>query len=476
MKLEVYPTYAEKLNVIARTDSTKRGIWGEVVKRAARLMETNGDRLCYPQRPVFFPDRDPEVRDALVRVNRAANRARWVYLSIAAREILQGLKPFVVLLLALALLAAVAPPASAAGSTGDKVYMNVVPNAVNRYDVFTITITTLLPNASFDILITGRNGFSLDLFNRTDARGFFSMEQSAYFDYGQYEVRASVPNATVAAFLTVGCDAACTVDILQSGNLQTQLLVYGEAEKWGLFALFLLVAFEFPKAAAFFHKIGREAKKRGDYTPREWAAAPFTLMRSHINPGDQVADPKNPQNARIAIDRERRRLTEQLHEITAKKFMGWRPDNLAPLKEVVADLESAWRREAEIAPAPSLISRSVVVDGAKQKAEAEKMLKQAKELDEELGRTARLIEKENGGRPRVDRTLRASKWALLLLGIPSLAMALLVSAAYAGVHVDALRWAWVAFPDDSVKMLGGSLVFVATVFAYTGARLRQKKA
>ena len=73
----------------------------------------------------------------------------------------------------------------------------------------------------------------------------------------------------------------------------------------------------------------------------------------------------------------------------------------------------------------------------------------------------------------VSKKETAARAALVGLGIPGLAMAVLVFAARAGVYVDAVRWAWVPWPDDAVKIMAGLGAFAFPLLYM--ARLRGQR-
>lgn len=89
VKLEVYPTYAKRLNFLIAEHPEKSYLWNDVVRRAAQLMrEDNGELNAYPQKAQGLKS-DLETRAALVHLARASERARWAFLSMAARDVLK---------------------------------------------------------------------------------------------------------------------------------------------------------------------------------------------------------------------------------------------------------------------------------------------------------------------------------------------------------------------------------------------------
>lgn len=89
MGLEIYPTYARRLNFLIRENPERARLWNEVILLADRLMrEDNGSANAYPITPEQFVD-DAATREARMRIARASERGRWVFLSMAAREILR---------------------------------------------------------------------------------------------------------------------------------------------------------------------------------------------------------------------------------------------------------------------------------------------------------------------------------------------------------------------------------------------------
>lgn len=509
MKLEVYPTYAERLNEIVRGDRSKRGLWGDVIKYAAELMDhEDGRRNAYPRKPEGRPLDDPGVRDALRKIERGSERGRWVFLSIAAREILRREKQLLVLGVLVAILSIAIMPAAAVQDNSVIVFAS--PQEINRFDSFLITVKTGLPNTSFNLSISGRNGFYQLYQNRTDSVGLYVQNVSAYFDFGQYEIDASITNATSRVFVTVGCDAACTVDILHQNGLLQQQLVYAELEKWGLYAVLVLLGIEAPRTILYFRVIAKRARARGSFTPREAIAAPLIMLRGHFNPGDTVTDPKNPQNPRIEIDASRRELMEQLHVATSKPYMEWNPGHLDAIEDVFRDLKKTWVREREALPVaapyaktyarPPMAADFGCPDCGERHAvgECQRRLKigQPAQLVQQLTPEAKIVRgipPPPNGRNEMEPTptpgknvseqktaqpraipARAWKWAVVASGILGVPMAVLVLAARAGVYVDALRPLWVDWPGDPAKVGIGLGIFVVAVFGWRVAVRRSR--
>lgn len=89
-RVELYPTYAKRLNFLVRENPQENAhLWNDVIRLAARLMrEDNGHLNAYPIDAEGLV-LDVDTKAALVQIARASQRARWVFLSIAAREILR---------------------------------------------------------------------------------------------------------------------------------------------------------------------------------------------------------------------------------------------------------------------------------------------------------------------------------------------------------------------------------------------------
>lgn len=487
MKLEVYPTYADQINEIVRRDRSKRGLWADVIKLAARLMDVeDGRRNAYPRAPEGRPDEEPGVREALRKIRLGSARARWVFLSVAAREILRREKQLLVLGVLVALLAITIAPATAAAPAGVVVFAS--PQQVNRFDSFLVTVKMDQPNTSFNLTIAGRNGFFLLYQNRTDPAGLYVQNVSAYFDFGQYEVDASIANATSRVFVTVGCDAACEVDILHQNGLLLQQLLYAEIEKWGLYVLLGVLALEGPRVLMYFRQIAKRARERGSFTPREAMAAPVVMLRGHFNPGDNVADPKNPQNPRIQIDGDRRELMEQLHAATSKPYMEWNPDHLDAIEDVFRDLKKVWARQREALPAGAPHARTYSRPPPEMKSQGATYETEARsppivgpestsQLNDAGPRTSEIPPPPNGRNEMKPTESKKSKRVssraivLVVVGLPAGVMALLVLLAYQGVYVDVLRPLWSPWPPDVWKVVIGVVAFTITLAAWAAPRL-----
>lgn len=86
MKLKVLQPYAERLNVIARTDPS---VWNRVIRLTACLIrQENGHRNAYPSQAHGLVV-DTDTKAALLVIARASDRAQWVFQNMAAREVLR---------------------------------------------------------------------------------------------------------------------------------------------------------------------------------------------------------------------------------------------------------------------------------------------------------------------------------------------------------------------------------------------------
>lgn len=89
LKLKVYPTYARRLNSFVREHPERAELVNEAIRLAARrVREEDGLKNVYPVR-LECVRLDMETRAALIQLSRASDRAQWIQLSIAFREILR---------------------------------------------------------------------------------------------------------------------------------------------------------------------------------------------------------------------------------------------------------------------------------------------------------------------------------------------------------------------------------------------------
>jgi len=342
----------------------------------------------------------------------------------------------------------------------------IFPGDVDRHETFRLEMFAGRPNLTFNVQITGRSGFFWDTPAVTDADGNWRADFIAWYDFGVYEIRATGPdvNDTKVVVLKVGCDIRCQIELLNGWGLSGVRAQVDVATRYAIIAILVLVALELPRSVVFFARQARDARKHGRLTAKDMAFAPIAFARGFVQPGSQSVRPD--VGAAIALDLERRELMEQLHDATATRFMGWRPDHVDAIEAVFTDLKAAWRREAQaqVPPPPPWqptyerkpIDRTAI-DARLQEAKEKSVMDKMDEFNDEVGRV------RAGG-----AYMRA--WLIFgLIGIPAGAIAVLVTAAYAGVYVDALRPLWVPWPPDWLKLIAGWSIFAVATARLTAA-------
>lgn len=385
----------------------------------------------------------------------------------------------VVLVAVLAVAALIGAPTHARGSsTEGGPALVVLPETVNRYDTFSVSLIAQ-PNATFRLDMWGANGFNVAWQNHTDAGGVWRTFLQASYDFGTYTFLSRLANnTTVQASLTVGCDARCTSGILQNNGVQQQQIIYALVQQGVTYGLLLLLAFEIPRSVHYFSRQAKIARTHGQLTLKESLLSPFARIRGHVNGGDQVSDPRNIQNPRIAADLERRRLMEQLHDATDRPFMEWRPGHIDNLRDIWTDLASAWDRQKSIQPAGVGYAKEYVRpkpaagisdDHAENQVPftVEPKPKVDGMTDEEMDSFSdRLKALGRKARPHPIR------WVVYGIGAGGLIMAALVVLAYQGIYVDALRGLWTPWPSDPWKVLAGLLTFAGALAAAAEWRMK----
>lgn len=379
-------------------------------------------------------------------------------------------------------------------SSSPNLVLEVLPGSVNRYDFFLVTVIAP-PNTTFDLQTFGANGFFIENGNRTSADGVWSSQIQATYDYGTYSIMAKLGNVSVLQTLTVACDSRCQAELLDSSGQAQLSLIYALATQYGTYLLLLFVAFELPKTALFFRDRARRARDRFAYTDRDVGGSLFARMRGFIQPGDQVYDPANVQNPRIAADMERRRILEQIHEATGHRFLEWVPQHIANLRILMRRLESVWDRQLtaqqtaapyahvyELPPAPvpppppETVPRTALTipDGITTYSRSDREEIQLRRR----ARPASIVSSDhsvrNGPREVREREImaqteefvrggkarRAIRWIVYAAGTLAGIMVLLVLLAYVGIYVDPLRSLWIPWPSDPIKVAVGLVVFV----------------
>lgn len=93
MRLEIYPTYARRLNRIIedarRLGKDRSDIWSELLEQTVAMIERDDNGgLTYP---IQLSELRPSPRDKsnLRKISRLSERARWVFLSLSALKILE---------------------------------------------------------------------------------------------------------------------------------------------------------------------------------------------------------------------------------------------------------------------------------------------------------------------------------------------------------------------------------------------------
>ena len=369
--------------------------------------------------------------------------------------------------------------ALASAQSPDDIAVRISPGEVNQYERYTLNVTGPA-NTPFVLEIAGRSGFYIALHETLGPTGAWQSEYIAYYDFGRYEIRATMGNGTSLALLDVVCDDRCRVDLLNRWGYE-QARVQGDvAARYGLFVLLIVIALQFPQAAVYFSRQAKQAKREGRLTAKEMLLAPAAMYRGFIQPGSQAVRPDVNQS--IALDLERRELMEQLRDALGRKFMGWDPNHIALIERLVRGLRKAYDREAQAKPPapppwqpkyePKKIDRAGFARVAmRQERKMTTMQTEAERLrkfDEEIDRALK-----NGTRMR---TTIGAWFLLIVLGIPALLMAVLGPLSWAGFYVEPLRPLWRPWFGDDGKFVLGVLGFVGTTWNMIRTRRRLKGA
>jgi len=359
--------------------------------------------------------------------------------------------------------------------------LRVFPSQLNRNEVYRLELWTSRPNMTFNLEITGRSGFYLQQQESTDPYGRWAKQFNAWYDVGQYEIRATGTSAndTASVTLTIGCDARCQIDILNAWGLYSASAQADIATRYGIIAILVIVGLELPRGVAFLVRQARDAKRSGRLTAKEMAIAPIVIWRGFVQPGSQAVRPD--VNPAIALDLERRELMERLHDATSPRFMGWSPGHIEHLRSIFADLRAAWKREAQAqVPSPppwqpEYERRPVDRAAIERQAQLQLMMMKEKSLMEKLDRfddeAARAMVRT---RARKDYIIAWLSFGLG--GIPATLMVALMALAEFGVYVDIFRPLWQPWPPDWVKYLLGSTISAGATLDLVTAYARVRKA
>lgn len=368
-----------------------------------------------------------------------------------------------------------------ARGASDTATVQVLPGTVNRYDTYQVVVIGPV-NTSFVLDLYGPNSYHFEARNVTDAAGVWRLTQAAAYDFGTYSFVLQIGNQTARADLTVGCDARCQALLIQDNGAAQQKILYALVTQYGTYVLVAVIAFETVRAVAYFSRQAREAGRTGQYTVREALLGPFARFRNHINPGDNVTDPRNPQNPRIAADQRRRLLMDQLHDATGERYREWRPKGIDDLRRIFRDLDAVWRVQLTIQPdgipwarayAPSPVAAAnggeVMSDDEMESYGKQLKRDQAGATTTRAFTTTWATGRSAAGHARPSRH-RALAWTVYLFGAVGVLVAALVAAAYGGVTVAPLAALWVPFPPDPWKFALGLVAACVAFLVYVDRR------
>lgn len=373
--------------------------------------------------------------------------------------------------------------------------LNVLPDAVNRYDNFAVRVLAS-NNTTFRIDVYGANSFHLTFQNTTDPAGLWSGYFNAYYDYGRYTFQLSLGNASIFADLDVGCNAACQSGILLQNGQQQSGQIAAYANFYGAVVILLVIVLVLPGQVSYWRKAARDAQAHGHHTAKDLLIAPFARWRGYIQPGSQVADPNNVQNPRMAADLNRREIMEQLHHATDKKYLEWRPGHIDTLDEIFHDLRYAYDAQKALQPTGAPYAQEYARPAPRPMPPAEKVTltpKPGRVITDDHTKTGRVVKvAANGGEVgmsdqemdqyeaslqgergrdpitalvRHQGRVRRAGYVVAAAGGLLLFMAALVIAAQQGIYVQPLRALWMPWPSDPIKVLlgigaGGVSLFV----------------
>lgn len=370
------------------------------------------------------------------------------------------------------------------GAPVHAINVTAAPNEVDRNEQFLVTVSTAYPNTTFNLTISGTQSV-LTFTRHTDALGVWTEQLAATFDFGVYTIRVDALNQTASTTLRVGCSARCVLEIQQAwGDYIAQLVADGNA-KTIIIAAFLVLSIELPRAALYFHKQGLSATKHGELTAADALRAPLAFLHGFVQPGRMSM--RQDVNDRIAIDLERRRLLEQLHDATQAKHLEYDPDHLAAVADIAADLKNVGEREARVTA-----SLPPVAQKYERRPGEHSMATNAEFSEEDVWMAkAGITSSRSTGVDRsqdvldVDRAMRRSKArgryyiaqiVALVVGVPVGLVAVLGPLAYSGVYVEPFRSMWRpwmgAWDQVTIWLAWLALGVIATVLVQTRARAK----